>query len=127
MKEIINPDVAAGGINALVTMPGGGTRNLSGASVAGAVVAGGCALILQWAVVLGNDEDINYKKMRSYIIAGTDRRPGDIYPNSQWGFGIFDLDGIFNVIKNVSSVRLSNSLYDEYYVKGLFIRKPKEL
>lgn len=127
VSDIIKPDVTAGGINAVVTTTGGGTRNISGGSVAGAVVAGGCALILQWAVILGNDLEINYKKIRSYIISGTDKRPGDIYPNSQWGFGIFNLDGIFNVIKNVSAARDSKELYDEYYVDGLFVRKPKEI
>ena len=54
----IKPDIVAGGSNALVTIPGGTTSVMTGSSVAGAVVAGCCALILQWAVSDGNYPDI---------------------------------------------------------------------
>ncbi|ETJ29792.1 Subtilisin like protein protease, partial [human gut metagenome] len=47
----IKPDVATGAVNALVTKPGGGIATASGSSVATSILAGCCALILQWAIV----------------------------------------------------------------------------
>lgn len=95
-NDIIQPIITAGGINALTTRPGGGTVRVSGASVAGAVLAGSCALILQWAVIDRNDPEMYAVKLQSYIIRGARKRAGDIYPNRQWGYGILDIQGIFN-------------------------------
>lgn len=123
----IKPEIAAGGINASVTKPGGGIASISGASVAGAVVAGGCALILQWAIVDGNDPTLYANQIRSYIISGATGRVGDIYPNREWGYGMFDLEKVFNVIRDVYSPKFATNInrYDEYRVEDLFIRRPK--
>ena len=40
MKDYIQPIITAGGINAITTKPGGGTITMSGASVAGVILAG---------------------------------------------------------------------------------------
>ena len=123
---MIKPDIAAGGFNAIVTNPGGGTSVISGSSVAGAVVAGCCALILQWAVVDKNYPDIYSIQVKTYIISGAKGRPGDVYPNREWGYGMFDMQGVFDRIRETYSPR-SNEGYEEYRVKNLFIRKPKDL
>ena len=123
----IKPEIAAGGVNALVARPGGGTTTITGASVGGAVVAGGCALILQWAIVDGNDPTLYSNQIKSYIISGANGRQGDIYPNRDWGYGMFDLEKVFDVIRDVYSPKFDNqSRYDEYNVGSLFVRKPKE-
>ena len=84
-------------------------------------------MILQWAVVKKNDVGINDKKIRAYIIGGARRRDGDVYPNREWGYGIFDLKGIFQTISEVYSpeTQTRSSKYEEYYVNSLFIRMPK--
>ena len=122
----IKPDIVAGGSNALVTIPGGATSVMSGSSVAGAVVAGCCALILQWAVTDGNYPGIYSSQIKTYIISGAKTRPGDIYPNRQWGYGMFDLQGVFDWIKQTYTPRI-NTDFEEYRVKNLFIRKPRDL
>lgn len=122
----IKPDIVAGGSNALVTIPGGATSVMSGSSVAGAVVAGCCALILQWAVTDGNYPDIYSSQIKTYIISGAKTRPGDIYPNKQWGYGMFDLQGVFDWIQQTYTPRI-NTDFEEYRVKNLFIRKPRDL
>lgn len=122
----IKPDIAAGGTNALVTNPGGTTSLMTGASVAGAVVSGCCALILQWAVSDGNYPDIYSEQIKSYIISGAKGRPGDIYPNRDWGYGMFDLQGIFDRIRETYTPR-SDGGFQEYRVNNLFIRKPTDL
>ena len=123
----VKPEIAAGGINAVVARPGGGSTTISGSSVAGAVVAGGCALILQWAITDGNDPTLYANQIRSYIISGASGRPGDVYPNVEWGYGMFDLEKVFNVIRDVYSPKFTSnqSRYDEYNVEELFIRRPK--
>ena len=126
----IKPDIAAGGVNATVVKPNGGKGTATGASIAGAVVAGGCALILQWAIVNKNDLELYLPQVRSYIIAGAKTREGDIYPNREWGYGIFNLQGVFNTIRDVYEAKESNGRlqdYDEYSVGKLFVRKPREL
>lgn len=125
----VKPDIAAGGVDAVVTQPGGGSMVASGSSIAGAVVAGGCALILQWGVVEGNVTELYASSLRTYIIRGAKQRMGDIYPNPEWGYGMFDLEGVFNAIRE-SSTRgeiVKNKIFDEYEIRGLFIRKPHGL
>lgn len=122
----IKPDIAAGGSRALVTNPGGTTSLMTGSSVAGAVVSGCCALILQWAVTDGNYPDIYSTQIRSYIISGAKGRPGDVYPNRDWGYGMFDLQGIFDRIRETYTPR-SDVGFQEYSVNNLFIRKPTDL
>ncbi|MDM0472027.1 S8 family peptidase [Clostridium perfringens] len=99
-KDYIQPIITAGGINAMTTKPGGGTITMSGASVAGAILAGCCALILQWAVVDGNDPQMYATKLQAYIIRGARKREGDTYPNRQWGYGILDMQEIFKSLMN---------------------------
>lgn len=95
----IKPDVAAGGVNALVTTPGGGTRIISGSSVATAITAGCCALILDWAIVRKNDPGIYATAVKSYLIRGTSMRIGDSYPNPQWGYGTISMTGVFDALR----------------------------
>ena len=122
----IKPEIAAGGVNAIVTRPGGGTTTITGSSVGGAVVAGGCTLLLQWAIVDGNDPTLYANQVKTYIISGADVRTGDIYPNKEWGYGMFNLEKVFNVIRDVYSPKfISENRYDEYRVGDLFIRDPK--
>ncbi|MDK0860520.1 S8 family peptidase [Clostridium perfringens] len=100
MKDYIQPIITAGGINAITTKPGGGTITMSGASVAGAILAGCCALIIQWAVVDGNDPQMYATKLQAYIIRGARKREGGTYPNRQWGYGILDMQEIFKSLTN---------------------------
>lgn len=126
----IKPEIAAGGVNATVLKPGGGTRIATGASIAGAVVTGGCALILQWAITDGNQSEIYTTQIKAYMIAGANTRPGDIYPNREWGYGTFSLDGVFNTIREIYEEKIRGNLetqYDEYKIGNLFIRKPSDL
>lgn len=124
----IKPDVAAGGINAVVTMPGGGTRVVSGSSVATAITAGCCALIMQWGVVDGNDPNLYTTEIRTYLIRGTSMRVGDIYPNEQWGYGAIDMKGVFDSIReNLTGGVGQTRKNDEYQVGNLFVSKPTDI
>ena len=127
-NKFIKPDIAAGGVNALVTKPGGGSMVVSGSSVSGAIVAGCCALLLQWGIIDGNNIDLYTTTIKSYIITGAKERGGDRYPNEEWGYGIIDMEGIFEFIRgSTRSSNISNTNYEEYNVNKLLIRKPKDL
>lgn len=125
----VNPDIATLGINILTTKPLGGVTTVSGSSVAAGIIAGACALILQWGIVNGNDKTMFSAKVSSYLILGADRsNPIYRYPNRDIGYGFFDLLGTFNIISR--SYRIDINLnYDnhfrEYYIKSLFVRLPK--
>jgi subtilisin family serine protease len=101
----IKPDIAAGGINALTTDVGGGTVTVSGASVAGAVTAGCCALLLQWGVVEKNDPTMYAANIKTYLYRGATKREGDIYPNPQWGYGMLNMKGVFDNIRSVLDIK----------------------
>ena len=49
-----------------------------------------------------------------------------ISPTRQWGYGMFDLQRIFDWIQQTYTPRINDD-FEEYRVKNLFIRKPKDL
>ncbi|MGL4848911.1 MAG: S8 family serine peptidase [Clostridium sp.] len=119
--ERIKPDVVAGGVDAITLLPGGGTQVSSGASIAGAVVAGCAALMMQWGVIDGNDTTMYSVKMKTYLIRGAKMRPGDSYPNKEWGYGMIDMKGVFDNMRK----KQEESMFRTYDVGELFIRIPK--
>ncbi len=123
----IKPDIAAGGVNALVASVGGGTQTITGTSVAASVTAGCCSLIYQWGIVEGNDPSLYSPKLKTYLIRGTEKRLGDTYPNREWGYGMLNLKGVFDNIRFLDSEnrkRRKNKDRDGYYVGSLFVRLP---
>lgn len=63
MRDYIQPIITVGGINAITTKLGGGVTTISGASVAGAVLAVCCALIFQLAIIDENDTQMYSAKL----------------------------------------------------------------
>lgn len=92
-KNII--DVAAGGVNALTTAPGNKVTTVNGTSVASAVVAGACAMLIEWGVNGKNNPYIRAKTMKNYLAIGVATRSGDIYPNAEWGYGMLNILNLF--------------------------------
>ncbi|AWK51086.1 peptidase S8 and S53 subtilisin kexin sedolisin [Clostridium beijerinckii] len=138
-NNIINPDISTLGIDILTTKVSGGITTFSGSSAATAIVAGACALLLQWGIVDGNDPTMYTKKIRSYLMYGANRNQIYKYPSREFGYGDFDLLGTFNIISgtyrrknqiantdnsNVRNIK-ENYEYIEYYINKLFVRIPK--
>lgn len=122
----IKPDIAAGGINARVIRLDGSVGTATGSSVASSIVAGICALILQWGIIDGNNKDINAEQVISYIVRGARMRSGDTYPNREWGYGMIDVNGIFNAIRG-EYYGARGSVNNEYEIGNLFIREPDKV
>lgn len=97
----INPDITTGGVNILTTTPGGNIQAVSGSSVATAIVAGVCSLMLQWGIVDKNDIQMFSTKVRSYLIYGANRKSNENYPNRETGFGYLNIKNTFEFIGGV--------------------------
>ena len=100
----IKPDLAAGGVNVTTTAVGGGTTTVTGSSAGAALIAGASALIFEWGIVLGNDPTLFSTNLKTYLIRGTTKRPGDVYPNQEWGYGMFDMQAVFDNSRDGSAV-----------------------
>ena len=125
----IKPDISTIGINIITTKALGGETLFSGSSAASAITAGGCALLLEWGIIKGNDKKMYSRKIRSYLIYGANRSTVYKYPNEESGYGEFNLLGTFNVIAKIYERFISsdnfNDDYEEYYINNLFLRVSK--
>ena len=83
----------------LLEFIGEGIGTMTGTSVATAITAGACALMLQWGIVRQNNVSLNTYSIRSFLIRGCRRDPNIQYPNSQWGFGKLDLFNTFRQLR----------------------------
>lgn len=96
----IKPDFVAPGVNVY----GPGLRNqyirMTGTSVAAAIAAGACALLLEWAVMREYDIMVNTANIKNYILRGARREDGiRRYPNREWGYGELDLYETLNRLR----------------------------
>lgn len=95
----IKPDLAAPGVD--IEGPGLNGRMVrrSGTSIAAAHGAGIMALLLEWAVIRGNDRSLNSVAMKNYLIRGAKRDMNISYPSVQWGYGTIDIYRTFLVLR----------------------------
>ena len=96
----ILPDLTAPGVGVGGVYPYG-PGAMSGTSAAAAVLAGVCALLLQWGVREGNDPAMGTYQIRAYLIRGCLRRPDMVYPNNQWGYGSVQLMQSFHLMREL--------------------------
>ena len=89
----IRPDFAAPGVN-VSTIYGKQT----GSSFAAAITAGAVAQFMQWAIVESNNELVESREIRSYLIRGAARSSDLSYPNREWGYGRLNMVGTFDAL-----------------------------
>lgn len=99
VNNIIKPDLTTGGESAITTGLNRENVVITGGSVAGAVLCSAVLLLLQWGIVNGNSPTMYSPTIISYLTRGTSKRPGDIYPNPQWGYGMLNLQGTFENLR----------------------------
>ena len=95
LPDMVAPGVGVGGIYPY------GPGLMSGTSAAAAVLAGVCALLLQWGDREGNDPSMSTYQIRAYLIRGCLRRPDMDYPNNQWGYGSVQLMQSFHLMREL--------------------------
>lgn len=121
---IIKPDIAAPGIEIFATSTGGMKVAVTGSSAAASIVAGACALLMQWGIVDGNDTTMYGTKILSYLTAGAFRDSSRKYPSESLGYGTLDLLGTFNRISGFKQQNRVAEDYIEYYINNLYVRIP---
>ncbi len=95
-NNAIVPEIAAPGVD--VSTPYG---DRTGTSVAAAITAGGCAQLMEWAVVNRNDILVNSVNIKNYLIRGAKRDGYLEYPNREWGYGRLDVAGVFEFLAGI--------------------------
>lgn len=96
MGHRVKPDLAAPGVNVF----GPGLRNRfvtkSGTSVAAAHSAGIMALFLQWNIEHPEFGYFYATQIQSFFRKSAVRQTQDMYPNSVWGYGIINMERVFD-------------------------------
>jgi subtilisin family serine protease len=99
-SNIINPTLAAPGVNILCPTLNHGFTSISGTSAATAHAAGITAMLLEWCVVDNNYPGIDTVGIKNFLIRGAKRNSSLSYPNQNWGYGIIDVYNSFNILRS---------------------------
>lgn len=91
----IIPSVALPAKNVLSIGLGNKPKVVTGSAVSGAILTGAVALLYQWGIVERNDLSLYAAKMKSYLIQGTLREQGKAYPNEEVGFGVLNIEKMY--------------------------------
>lgn len=98
---VIKPNYVAPGVN----VTGATTRNQfaerTGSSIAAAITAGACALLLEWILYELGEEAVDSIQIRNLLTLGSERNPGEVYPNRTWGYGRLNLYKAFDEIRRI--------------------------
>lgn len=95
LPDLVAPGVGVGGFYPF------GHGEMSGTSAAAAILAGACALLMQWGVVEGNEPAMSTSQIRAYLLRGCVRSPAVTYPNDQWGYGALQLMQAFHLMREI--------------------------
>ncbi len=98
---VIKPEIAAPGVNILAPTPEQGFATVTGTSASAAHTTGVAAMLLEWAIVRGNQPNLNTLDMKIFMIRGARRELDIQYPNRDWGYGILDVYEIFDSLRAV--------------------------
>ena len=95
---IVKPTMVAPAVEVYGAEPAGFYGYQTGTSIATALMAGACALLLEWAVIRYNSINMNTVEASAYLVRGAQRSVGRAYPNQEWGYGALDLYRTFEVL-----------------------------
>lgn len=97
----IKPDFAAPGVD----VTGATRRNQfvsrTGSSIAAGITAGAAALIMEWVVYRLQQRTIDSTQIRNLLVLGTTKRPNEVYPNREWGYGALNVYNTFETIRRI--------------------------
>lgn len=99
-QSLTAPDLAAPGVEINGIFPIG-YGQMSGTSVAAAITAGACALMMQWGIADEKEAVMTTERIKAYLIRGCERDVTMQYPNEQWGYGRLNLYNTLNMIRTI--------------------------
>ncbi len=126
----IKPTVVIGGTNILTTGLNNSNIITSGSAVAGAILTGAVALLLQWGIVNKNDTNLYASKIYTYLIRGTIKKEGIVHPNPDWGYGILTCEELFkNLGRLPDNITLGESLnyFKSITLENMYFNIPCEV
>lgn len=87
----VKPDIAAPGVDILVSLPGNQKSFASGTSFAAPFVSVQAVRLMQWGIVEGNDRYMYGETLKARLIEDSIRLPGfETYPNEKIGWGVLN-------------------------------------
>jgi len=90
------PDLVAPGVDIMAPSVGEGYRPVTGTSFATPIVAGSCALLMEWGIIKGNDAFLYGEKVKAYLQKGAEQMKGyAVYPNQYVGWGALCVQNSF--------------------------------
>ncbi len=98
-SNIINPTLAAPGVNIQAPSLNHSFIRVTGTSAATAHITGLTALLLEWGVVNNNYPNIDTVGIKKFLMRGAKRSSILKYPNPDWGYGIVDIYNAFNIFR----------------------------
>lgn len=98
-SSIINPDLAAPGVNIQCPALDHSFKTITGSSAATAHAAGIAAMIMEWSIAAGNLPELDTIGIKKFLIRGAKRNNTMLYPNRDWGYGILDIYNSFNTLR----------------------------
>lgn len=93
----IKPEFAAPGVDIPTSL---GRR--TGSSLSAAIMAGGAAQMMQWAVVERNYPLATGRELKYYLSLGAVRESGIRYPSREWGLGRINLQRTFQELAGLT-------------------------
>lgn len=95
-NNIVKPDFVTPGVDVSSPVPGGAFSPITGSCAASALAAGAVALLVESGLRAPVPRYFTVREIKGLIIRGTKRSSIYTYPNREWGYGVLDVNGIFN-------------------------------
>lgn len=100
-NDLVKPDISAPGYQIPCALPESRFGTLTGTGAATAHATGAIAMILEWGIPRGNYTSLSGNAINSLITRGARRESSIIYPNNIWGYGMLDINELFQRLTNI--------------------------
>jgi subtilisin family serine protease len=97
----VKPDFVAPGVNVMGATIRDRFVSRSASSVAAGIAAGAAALIMEWVVYRLQQKTIDSTQIRNLLVLGAEKRPNEVYPNREWGYGTLNVYNTFEKIRQI--------------------------